>query len=85
MTHKEATMDARQTTQEDQDRLEEMIDRTSLGAVLGSLTIVCLEKAEHIASNWQDDGLATEWARSARRIAKLADTLPRVPAIHHRA
>lgn len=43
------------------DDMEQFIDRESLDALLYLVQEICLEKAEHIRSNWQDEALAKEW------------------------
>jgi hypothetical protein len=51
--------------------LEEIVDRTqSFDDVLEALADVCRLKAEHIRTNWQDEGLAEGWDRQAKRVEK---------------
>ncbi len=52
--------------------LERMIDRQGLAAVCDMLAQICHEKADHIASNWQDRALAREWTVCARAIDRAA-------------
>lgn len=52
--------------------LESLIDKFTLHVVLAGLGDVCMEKAEHIGSNWQDDKLAERWARKGMDCTKLA-------------
>lgn len=58
-----------------EEKLEEMIDKAGLYAVLSELAIICGEKAEHIATNWQDKALASSWARTQGQLDKLASRL----------
>lgn len=48
------------------DRLETMLDNVGLTALLDMLGEVCHEKAEHIRTNWQDEGNAKTWDRAAK-------------------
>ena len=66
-------MNARTLTPEDVHALESLIDRTSIGAVLESLSTIADAKAEHIGANWQDAGLARVWTRVAGRIISVVD------------
>ena len=47
--------------QEILDRLEEIIDKTSLQYLLEMVSEVCNDKAIHINDNWQDGPLANCW------------------------
>lgn len=60
------------TAKEQQDALEAMIDSGSLAGLLENLETICLEKAEHLRSNWQDEAAAKAWEFVARRIDKAA-------------
>lgn len=55
-----------------EEKLEEMIDRHGLKAVLNALGSVCHDKADHVQSNWQDRGLASAWQRAGKACDKLA-------------
>lgn len=46
------------------DVLERMIDLVGLPDVLGALEFVCAQKADHVASNWQDASLSKAWERA---------------------
>ena len=59
-------------TTSQQAELESMIDSTSLYDVLWSLERICLAKAEHVETNWQDKALARQWTYNAELIAKTA-------------
>ena len=54
------------------DDLEQMVDKAGLSKVLFWLSTICDAKADHLASNWQDDNAAKEWKADARAIDKLA-------------
>lgn len=45
--------------------LEEMVDKNGLGTVLDTLATMCGEKAEHVMSNYQDEGLQKKWLKAA--------------------
>lgn len=57
-------------TQAQTDSLEQLIDRTSVEAVLQALSAICDAKAEHIRENWQDDTTAGCWRYAARQVDK---------------
>jgi len=50
------------------DRLEAMLDQSSLKEVLDMLAEICHEKADHLRSNWQDEAAAKDWERMGNRI-----------------
>jgi len=50
------------------DTLESLIDAKGIQTVLETIGQICSEKADHIATNWQDTGLAKEWDRLAARL-----------------
>jgi hypothetical protein len=52
----------------DMEALEGMLDRHGLYGVTDMLAAICAEKAEHVRSNWQDDGTARVWDRRAKRL-----------------
>lgn len=59
----------------DKDQLELLelwIDRAGVGGLLCAISGICREKAEHIRSNWQDEGTARVWEYNARRIEAAA-------------
>jgi hypothetical protein len=55
------------------ETLEQMIDRLGLGVVLGLLSEVCHEKAEHLASNWQDSRSARVWTVDAAKLGRWSE------------
>lgn len=46
------------------DELEACVDKHGLFAVLDALSGICGQKAEHVATNWQDTKLAKDWAQA---------------------
>jgi hypothetical protein len=52
--------------------LEELVDASSLSAVIEALALMCREKADHLRSNWQDKNAARTWERDARKLDMLA-------------
>ena len=50
--------------------LESLVDAASLQGVLVALAEIAGEKAEHIATNWQDTRLAKDWANAANAIER---------------
>lgn len=58
----------RDLTPEEMVQLEMLVDATSLQGVLMALSEICDEKAEHVQTNWQDRGLARQWATACGAI-----------------
>jgi hypothetical protein len=56
--------------------LESMIDSSSLADVLETLAEICDGKAQHIAENWQDHGLAAKWIQASGRVGHCAECKP---------
>jgi Mn-dependent DtxR family transcriptional regulator len=54
-------------------QIEQAIDRMGLHNFLGVISDICLEKAEHVESNWQDRALARAWVRASFRMTRCAD------------
>lgn len=54
------------------DELEILIDKHGLAYVLRAIEAICFEKAEHVAVNWQDAGLAKRWSAIAEAIGRNA-------------
>lgn len=54
------------------ETLEALIDQVGLFHVLTGLELLCLEKAEHLVSNWQDKASAKNWERMAKGCRALA-------------
>jgi hypothetical protein len=52
--------------------LEQMVDMTSVAAVLESLATICHEKADHLREAWQDRGSARTWDKDGKRIQALS-------------
>lgn len=58
--------------------LEDLIDSCGLSNVLESLGDICFEKADHVASNWQDDNLSKLWNRAATHCNSAASRVMRM-------
>jgi len=54
------------------ESLERMVDATSLTTVVSQLSEICFDKADHISSNWQDEGLASIWQDLAESLAEVS-------------
>ena len=52
--------------------VEELVDATSLHAVLRALGETASAKADHLESNWQDGAAARVWSRLGKRIDTVA-------------
>lgn len=48
------------------EQLEAAIDRFGLRVVTDMLAGICLDKAEHVESNWQARKLARQWERNSK-------------------
>jgi hypothetical protein len=46
-------------------QVEDIIDREGVDGLLDVITDVCLYKAEHLATNWQDVEGARKWQNAA--------------------
>jgi len=57
--------------------LEDLIDASSVERVCLAMASVCLEKSEHIASNWQDTTTARPWTQMAQRLNTVAGAAER--------
>ena len=66
--------DVNMTSQEAQDRLEEILDAIGVSETMVNLAAVCFAKADHLRSNWQDERTAKAWDALGRRV----DTLSKV-------
>jgi hypothetical protein len=55
------------------EALEALVDSETLGDVLIALHLVCLEKAEHLRCNWQDELTAKVWERAANAVRKASE------------
>ena len=65
-------MDALIVTEKQERALEDLIDSHGLAAIVDAVARVCLLKADHIETNWQDDRLAEYWRRAARTVSAAA-------------
>jgi histidinol-phosphate/aromatic aminotransferase/cobyric acid decarboxylase-like protein len=54
------------------NKLESVIDSNSVKEVLDAIAAICLEKSDHIESNWQDIYTAKVWLKAGRKIEALA-------------
>lgn len=53
------------------EELEALIDLLGLESVLSSIASICLEKADHIESNWQDASLSKCWETASGKISRV--------------
>ena len=63
------------TTQELQDTLEGIVDKTTLRRVLFALAEICSAKAIHIQENWQDEQTSKPWAIAGTQIERAASRI----------
>ena len=54
-----------------QNELETMLDEKGMGALLDALQCVCMDKAEHLRANWQDNTAGQAWEDTAGSIESL--------------
>lgn len=58
--------------QQDQEyKLEDIVDSIGLTETLQALVQICYGKAEHLESNWQDANSAKTWTKDAATIEKI--------------
>lgn len=62
-------------SQKDQDALENLLDKLGVRGLLEALSIIAVEKADHVATNWQDQRLARRWEKLAGRFQTAARTV----------
>jgi hypothetical protein len=58
-----------------EQQIEGLIDQHGLNAVLSAIVLVCGEKAEHIATNWQENTVAAKWDEAANRLGSTMANL----------
>lgn len=63
----------------DIETLERVIDAYDLPSVLEAIDQICIEKAQHIRENWQDESTARAWDR----MGSFVDTAARQVSEHH--
>lgn len=54
----------------DQDALEGMLDKYSLHEILVALGSICVGKADHVFTAWQDKGLGNAWLKAGRVLGR---------------
>jgi hypothetical protein len=64
-----------QMSKEDLTTMELFIDKYGIVDVLSGLSYICGEKAEHVATNWQDAQTAKHWMQLASSIDKAGAKL----------
>lgn len=64
------SVDPRETERE----IESVIDRVGLPDMISIMADVCVAKADHIDTNWQDRALARVWDRASKALDKLSAT-----------
>jgi hypothetical protein len=73
------------TNQEIETAVEEILDRSSVLAMLEALGAICSAKAEHVQDVWDDRAMAMAWQRvgmiidhAATRLDKLSLDIPMI-------
>ena len=54
------------------ESIERMIDQYGLPNFLFAVSVICTEKAEHLAVNWQAPHSASVWTKISEKIEKTA-------------
>lgn len=54
------------------DDLEAFVDKWGLKGTVSALAEIALAKAEHIRTNWQDEGLAELWDHDGKKLDKVS-------------
>ena len=52
--------------------LEALIDDIGLNVIIAKLGNICLDKSDHIATNWHDKALAKKWERCGKKLSALS-------------
>jgi len=60
------------------EHIEQYIDKHGLTAVLEHIEGICYDKADHLATNWQDANSAFIWIKHAESIQKAVVAIRRV-------
>lgn len=55
--------------------LESMVDSVGLVGVVEALSCICVEKAEHLRANWQDEASARDFERCMRVLDRCSASL----------
>ena len=63
------------------DKIESLVDGSSVSAVLTALSQICDGKAGHLLKTSQDPGLLRGWMLAARAIDRAIRALPAGPGI----
>jgi len=62
-------------SRDDQDDLEQILDRTGVKGLFEALAKIASEKESHVQEAWQDPSLAKRWARLSAKFDKLASSV----------
>ena len=62
-------------SESDKYELEKLIDKAGPASVAYALGVIAFEKAEHVATNWQDGSLTSYWNRIGRLFDGLSSTI----------
>lgn len=62
-------------TENEKADLETIIDSRGLPMLLAAIGTICHDKAEHVLTNWQDNGLACVWEGRANKIGALVEMM----------
>ena len=60
---------------EDKEKLESMVDEHYLHTVISVLAIICFEKEDHLAVDWQDEKSAEVWQKRGKLLLQFAKML----------
>lgn len=52
-------------------QLEAYVDKHGLRTVLNTIEAVCYDKSDHVATNWQDQGLAKAWEYNGEQVGSV--------------
>ena len=59
-----------------QNDMEQFADRNGMQALIDIIYTICLEKRDHVATNWQDNELASKWNKAARSLDAIRINFP---------
>lgn len=72
-----AAVETMNTEEQQQEQLEDIVDKLGLATVLALLADICGRKVEHLLCNWQHASATRMWKQAAQRI----DTARRSQAV----
>jgi hypothetical protein len=60
----------------DKEELERLVDGYQLSTIIDVLAQICLEKSEHIQSNWSNTSFSKAWLVAGMKLDQVKNTKP---------